>query len=65
MQFSAYGIYLSGRSAAEHNFNYTCHPCHLPSFYASLIRVALAMLLNFAAQKPKFAFLSFKELPGP
>lgn len=26
MQFSAYGIYLSGRSAAEHNFNYTCHP---------------------------------------
>lgn len=26
MQFRAYGIYLPSRSAAEHNFNYTCHP---------------------------------------
>lgn len=64
MQFSAYGIYLSGRSAAEHNFNYTCHPRPHSLTSCHLIRVVVRVLLDLAAPKPAFAFLSLRELTG-
>lgn len=56
MQFSAYGIYQSGRSAAEHNFNYSCYPRPHFLLLGNLIMGAVPPLLDSAVQKPKLAF---------